>query len=315
MQDPYVSVFMTTYDHEEYIAEALDSVLCQKTSFPFEICISDDHSHDRTCEIIREYCSRYDCIRLNENPVNLGIPRNTFLVRSMCKGKYIVDLQGDDYWIDDRKIDKQARFLDEHTEYIAVTTACEVRADDDKRALSVTPARKYWDKEFTLQDFLNGDDYQFGGIMMRNVYTDPETRDFFALMPQMSDYIDDLTDELLLHLTGRTYTMADRTVIYRVRMQKKDDHNYTSINRGLINFRKHIDLLNNLGRQFPEIDLSGRYIKTIGLAFMTAAKHHQIREFNNVCSTIPEDYRKKRVKGKGVLSVPGLVVSRIINKR
>lgn len=315
MQEPYVSVFVTTYDHEDYIAEALDSVLCQKASFPFEICISDDHSHDSTCEIIKEYCRKYSFIRLNENSENLGIPRNTFLVRSMCRGKYIVDLQGDDYWIDEYKIEKQARFLDEHPEYIAVTTACEVRADNDKKALSVTPAEKYCDREFTLQDFLNGDDFQFGGIMMRNVYANPETRDFFALMPQMSDYIDDLTDELLLHLTGRTYTMSDRTAVYRIRVQERNDHNYTSINRGIINFRKHIDLLNNLGEQFPDIDLSGRYVKTIGLSFLTAVKYRQLKEFNVICDSISARYRRKHVKWRGIVSVPRHIISRVINKR
>ena len=109
-----VSVILVAYNHEPYIAQTLESVLAQKTAFPFEVLISEDCSTDNTRKIILEYANRYpDKIRLILSDRNV----NTNLVVSraiaVARGEYLAILDGDDYWISEEKLEHQARFLDE----------------------------------------------------------------------------------------------------------------------------------------------------------------------------------------------------------
>lgn len=106
---PIVSVCVQTYQHEAYIKECLDSILAQKTSFPFEIILGEDDSEDQTRKICKEYAEKNpDRIRLflrNKkdkifiNGVKTG--RFNFLENlKSCRGKYIAMCDGDDYWTD-----------------------------------------------------------------------------------------------------------------------------------------------------------------------------------------------------------------------
>ena len=82
---PYmVSVYMTTYYHEKYVADAIESILRQKVSFPYEIVISDDCSKDGTPSILKEYEEKYSFIRIKLNETNIGLSNNMFLAKSMC---------------------------------------------------------------------------------------------------------------------------------------------------------------------------------------------------------------------------------------
>ena len=129
-----VSVYITTYYHEAYIAQAIESVLSQKMDFPYEIVISDDASQDRTQAIVREYAEKYDNIRYVFNESNLGLTKNVFQAKTLCRGKYMVQLSGDDYWIDERKLQKQVDFLEAHPEYFGVATRLECRTNDSQTA-------------------------------------------------------------------------------------------------------------------------------------------------------------------------------------
>lgn len=121
MREPMVSISVTTYNMETYIAEGLDSWLCQKTSFPFEIVISDDGSEDGTRDIIAEYQKKYDKIRL----ISTGhIGKMPNFIRSMqeCRGKYVALCDGDDFWIDENKLQKQFDFMESHPDFVACFT-------------------------------------------------------------------------------------------------------------------------------------------------------------------------------------------------
>lgn len=124
---PLVSVCCITYNHAPYISQCVDGFLMQKTSFPFEIIINDDCSNDGTTEILKDYAIKYpDLIHLilhDENQYSKGIRRilATF-VYPVAKGKYIALCEGDDYWIDPYKLQKQVDFLEENTNYGLVYT-------------------------------------------------------------------------------------------------------------------------------------------------------------------------------------------------
>ena len=113
-----LSVYIITYNHERYIAQAIDSVLMQKTNFEFEIVIGEDSSTDNTRDIIQSYISRYpDKIRLITSNKNVGAGRNAVRTLKACKGKYIASLEGDDYWITKDKLQKQVDILEQHSNY------------------------------------------------------------------------------------------------------------------------------------------------------------------------------------------------------
>src|ERR1017187_10207934 len=95
---PKVSVLMITYNHEKYIAQAIESVLMQKTNFPFELVIGEDCSTDGTGAIVAEYSRKYpEIIRAHLRERNLGALENFRALFRACRGKYLALLEGDDY--------------------------------------------------------------------------------------------------------------------------------------------------------------------------------------------------------------------------
>lgn len=118
---PLVSIKCLTYNHEKYIAQAMDGFLMQETDFPFEVIVHDDASTDRTADILREYEKKYPLI---VKPIyeteNLYSKQDGSLTRAAnapLKGKYIAMCEGDDYWIDPHKLQIQVDFLESHPDY------------------------------------------------------------------------------------------------------------------------------------------------------------------------------------------------------
>ena len=113
-----VSVCITAFNIEQYIEKALDSVLSQKTDFDYEIVIGEDKSTDTTLSILKSYQNRYpDKIRVIENELNRGFMTNYISTIMACKGEYVAMLDGDDYWIDENKLQKQVLFMDSNLNY------------------------------------------------------------------------------------------------------------------------------------------------------------------------------------------------------
>lgn len=111
-----VTIASTTYNMEAFIAEALDSWLAQETSFPFEILVSDDGSTDGTCDVVREYMARYPNITLISTG-HIGKMPNFLRSLKESKGKYVALCDGDDYWIDTHKLQKQFDFMEAHPDF------------------------------------------------------------------------------------------------------------------------------------------------------------------------------------------------------
>lgn len=115
-----LSVCIRTHNQERFIRETLDSVLCQKTKFPFEVIVSDDASSDGTRAILQEYANEYpEKVRLLLSETNLGGPKNLQRVIEESQAKYITCLDGDDYYTDEYKLQKQVDFLEANIEYAA----------------------------------------------------------------------------------------------------------------------------------------------------------------------------------------------------
>ena len=125
-KEKLVSILVMAYNHETYIAECLDSILIQKTNFAFEIILGEDQSNDGTREVCQDYAKRYpekiklflrsrkDVIYINGNATG----RYNFLENlKACRGKYIALCEGDDYWTDPLKLQKQVDFLEANSDY------------------------------------------------------------------------------------------------------------------------------------------------------------------------------------------------------
>lgn len=118
--DIKVSVVFLTYNHEDTVRQAIESVLMQKTNFEYEILVAEDCSTDRTREILREYKKKYpDRIKLLFKKENVGVIRNLVSAYKLVRGKYIAILEGDDYWNDESKLQKQYDFMERNAAYSA----------------------------------------------------------------------------------------------------------------------------------------------------------------------------------------------------
>src|SRR5213593_3247277 len=112
-----VSVVMTTYNHEKFIARAIDGVLMQQTDFAYEIIIGEDCSSDKTRSIVIDFHKKHlDKIHLILPAENLGNDGNSILVQGLqaAHGEYVALLDGDDYWTSASKLQKQVKFLEDH---------------------------------------------------------------------------------------------------------------------------------------------------------------------------------------------------------
>jgi glycosyltransferase involved in cell wall biosynthesis len=118
-RDVVVSVCCITYNHKQFIAEAIEGFLMQKTNFPVEIIIGDDCSTDGASDVIKAYKEKYpDRINLISDNKNVGAHQNMQNVIKACAGKYVALCDGDDYWTDPYKLQKQVDFLEQNPEYV-----------------------------------------------------------------------------------------------------------------------------------------------------------------------------------------------------
>lgn len=136
METPLVSICSITYNHAPFIRQCLDGFLMQQTNFPIEIIINDDCSTDGTTEIIREYAEKYPDkifpVYQKENQYSQG-GRGMFqkFVFPKARGKYIALCEGDDYWTDPLKLQKQVDFLEAHPDYSMCFHKATIQVEDN----------------------------------------------------------------------------------------------------------------------------------------------------------------------------------------
>lgn len=219
-----VSVCITTYNLEPYIAQTLDSVLCQETSFDYEVIVGDDFSTDRTREILLQYKAQYpDKIVLHFQEKNVGVNRNDYDLIHLAKGEYIAWCDGDDYWLTKDKLQKQVEILDANPEYSCVHTHWVDCYEKDGTKRNFTIQQKVWERELKgdkyVERFIAGETTgcRFSSLMYRkaliwdflnrdsSVYLNvPHKQNDFALFCILSYY-------------GPFYLLPEYTTAYRVR--------------------------------------------------------------------------------------------------
>lgn len=134
-EQPLVSILCDAFNHEKFIRETLEGFLNQETNFPFEIIIHDDASTDKTALIIKEFLDQYPLIIKpifqKENQYSKKINFWSDVTFPMAKGKYIALCEGDDYWVDMSKLQKQVDFLENNDDYAITWTDFYTKKGDE----------------------------------------------------------------------------------------------------------------------------------------------------------------------------------------
>lgn len=211
--DIMVSVLTTAFNHAAYIAQALDSFLMQKTNFKFEIIVHDDASTDGTADIIKRYAEKYpDFIRpvfQSENQFSKGKDVYSYM-KPLIRGKYIAQCEGDDYWCDDRKLQKQVDYMEAHPECsfcFCNSYNVDVKSRIIKEVSPVEKSRILSDREMISKP----------EIYLATAGTLYRTSDCADFPPELlAGEAGDIPLRNFLMLRGNAFGFADRMVCYRV---------------------------------------------------------------------------------------------------
>ena len=210
-----VSIVCITYNHAAFIRDCLNGFVMQKTDFPFEILINDDASTDKTAEIIREYEKKYPhlfrCIYQTENQWGKKNAWNDILF-PMVRGKYVALCEGDDYWTDPLKLQKQFDFLEKNPDVSVCFHPVLEHWEDHSCPDSVfpSPKKRFYKTELTVTDLLKHNFIQTNSVVYRwRFHNDP-----LEILPN-----DILPEDYFLHLlhaqTGKIIFLPDIMSVYR----------------------------------------------------------------------------------------------------
>ncbi len=149
-----VVVAITTYNLKDYIAQALDSILCQKTDFSFRIVVADDCSTDGTVGILQDYAQRYpDIIQVITSDKNMGSLANSNRIFRNLACEYFSFLDGDDYWLTEDRLQRQVDFLDSHKEYsMCGGNTYQLKGGNFEPMIE----EKALNQSYTFSDYVNG---------------------------------------------------------------------------------------------------------------------------------------------------------------
>lgn len=218
-KDCKLSICCLTYNHAPYIRECLDGFLMQKTDFPIEIIIHDDASTDNTQDILREYKAKYpDLFHLilqTENQYSKGVNVAIEYIFSQVRGKYIAFCEGDDYWIDPLKLQREVDFLETHPNYSICCHWTDRYVQNEKRIWKYMPPVKIEDDgiTFTLLDWINwGNFFQTSSVVVRRNNIDMSFLNSFERSLDVHLFYSALEN-------GRGYFLKNTMSVYRIHTQ------------------------------------------------------------------------------------------------
>ena len=212
-----VTVYLSTYNQEEYVAQALDSIVMQRTAFPVEVIVADDCSTDRTQEIINQYKRKYpNLIRTYYPEKNLGGCRKltNCIDMGLFRGEYLAYLEGDDYWLNENRLQVLVDFLDTHKEYSRVShKRLVIDENDNEKGFDISAG--VLNKPFYIEDFLNGKQYSDFGSVFRNYFKKAGNKYHPLLLASRN--VCDFQDMFITQDFGPVFVMDECLGVYRSR--------------------------------------------------------------------------------------------------
>lgn len=246
-----INVIMTTFNIEKYVEKSIKSVLNQGTEYAYNLIIVDDCSTDGTIAIIENIINSHpkgNLIELHKNSVNLGVVKNSRKILSLAKAPYVAMIDGDDYWVDKLKLQKQIGFLENNPDFNSSAGIVKKLIEDTGE---IKIFRDGWNHEkkdeYTLRDYLVGPFSQTSSYVYRNNFTFPE---WFNNLQS-----NDATIFILATNTGKIKYFKDVFSVYRVR-----NNNYSSNKKAKKSNEKTAYFLNQIDSHF-----NNKYHKTINM--------------------------------------------------
>ena len=286
-----VSIICTNYNKGDWVREAMDSFLNQKTNFDFEIIIIDDASTDHSYEIIQEYQKKFpEKVRTFRNEVNLGITRTWKKVCQEAKGQYIARCDSDDFWTDPLKLQKQVDLLDASTDSLWSNTEFDMVDLDgnliqkDAFANKALPLIESYEEMLVMKGMTMASTWLVDTALMQDVSA------------QISDTAADDTFELQLELFKRTKIsfLSDSTTVYR--MNLGSDSKPMTLETAERRFTGILDSQIKYLNKYPDQDIQRishlALVKDRDLDILVFKKDRQIEDLNlklNQVSQISHD--------------------------
>ena len=286
-----VSIICTNYNKGDWVREAIDSFLNQKTNFDFEIIIIDDASTDHSYEIIQEYQKKFpEKVRTFRNEVNLGITRTWKKVCQEAKGQYIARCDSDDFWTDPLKLQQQVGLLDAATDSLWSNTEFDMVDLDgnliqkDAFANKALPLIDSYEEMLVMKGMTMASTWLVDTALMQDVSA------------QISDTAADDTFELQLELFKRTKIsfLSDSTTVYR--MNLGSDSKPMTLETAERRFTGILDSQIKYLNKYPDQDIQRishlALVKDRDLDILVFKKDRQIEDLNlklNQVSQISHD--------------------------
>lgn len=211
---PLISICCLVYNHERYLRDCLDGFFMQKTDFPYEIIIHDDASTDKSVEIIKEYMAKYPNVITpifqTENQYSKGKKIIANILFPKANGKYIAYCEGDDYWIDPYKLQKQVEYMEHHPE-CSLTCHASQELYGNGNLVKRIPYSTNMNMQFE-SIFNNWGDIPSASIVFNNVLYNREKHLCFAEGCPVGDG----PLQIYLATIGNVYYFCDIMSVYRV---------------------------------------------------------------------------------------------------
>lgn len=253
--EPLVTVFSICYNQKKYIGDALEGFVGQRTNFPFEVRVADDCSTDGTAAIVRRYARRYpDIIKPVFRKKNLGVSVNGELLWDTIKSRYAASCEGDDFWTDPLKLQKQFDFLEARPDYAICFHPVRIVYEDGSRPEAVMPApeQRLSANRLNFQTLLDINPMLTCSIMYRWVGRRGGGLKYSDFMPR-----DIITGDWLINLmhasTGKVGFIDEVMAVYRrhpegIWWQKDKTGFYAEHGIKLINLLAHFEKLFSVSR-------------------------------------------------------------------
>lgn len=239
-----VSIICITYNHEDYISTAIEGFLMQKTNFEFEILIGDDYSKDNTQQIIKSYINRFpNKIKLITSGKNIGARNNLKRTWGEAKGRYLAICEGDDYWIDEYKLQKQIDYMEKNPKCSLCAHNAKIYDESLKKMVGLlkqSGEKKY----FTKDVILNGGGFLASASLIYRKEIIDNLPDWY-----MEVSVGDYPLQMIASTYGYVFFMEDVMSIYRLNVPGSwTNYNYYSKKNKEREINNRLGLINILDK-------------------------------------------------------------------
>ena len=217
MNNVKLSVIVPTYNHEKYIKECIDSILAQEIDFTYEVLIGEDCSRDNTRAVLKDIEKALpENFKIYYREKNMGMGRtgNAWDLQKRAKGEYIITIEGDDFFLYNRKLKEQVEFLNKNKDYIAIAHKCKI-VDEKSHAKTDEKYPDCKNEEYTFKNYLREElAGQLATLMYRREYNDAGN-DFYDNYKLYDFFPGDRLKAFLLLTNGRVRCIQEEWSAYR----------------------------------------------------------------------------------------------------